>query len=150
MINKEQIDIELKNTFWNDAALYGLILGVALSLVYGISALIEPTPTAQSQYYTSVITYITMASLLSIFSKIRREKHQNTGYSFSKCLSFILAIMLFTGIIVGTFTYIQIQYISPEYYKQLIDLSSQQIKEMGYAISEEQMAQFDQLFIVFG
>ncbi len=115
---------ELKQSIWKDAAQNGLVLGLALTFIVVITIITELD--IKMPYAGSVVQHVVMIVLLMNFCKKRGAKYGAAGFSYGQNMNFILATMLFTGIINGVSTFILQQYIAPEYYQKVIELTLEQ------------------------
>lgn len=115
---------ELKQTLWRDAAQNGLILGGSLVAIVIISIITRMD--MSMPYASSIAQHLIMIVLLMQFCKKRGAKYGAAGFGYGQNMNFILATMLFTGIIVGISTFILQQYIAPEYYKEVVAMALEQ------------------------
>ena len=88
-----------ENTFWNDAARYGMVLGLVAIAFLTAGYYVQHALLTWASFLISV-------GLLTYFTKRRvaRCATPQTGCGYGKCLGFMVCVMLFAGFIEGAFT----------------------------------------------
>ncbi len=95
----------MNNTFWNEALKAGTIIGIvsaAFSLIKSYVAIGDKTSLS---LILSIVTIIVFVALVYAFT--RRYSIMaagNTGFGYGDGLGFVLASMLFTGVVVGLYS----------------------------------------------
>lgn len=128
---------EIKRSHWNQAAQYGLILGGALSLIIVVSVLLRLD--INNPYLTSIVQYAVMVIALNTFCRRRGAELSPDAFTYGQNMSFILSIMIFTGIIVGVVTFIMHQFIAPNYYREVLEMAVEKSAEEGNIITDQEL-----------
>lgn len=108
----DYMEQSLKKTFWSDAAIGGAVIGVALFAVALADALFELDGAGGG---IRLLNFAVLAFFIFIFGRRRSLKYGADGYTFSQSMGYILAMMLFTGLITGLTNYLLYNYVAPEY-----------------------------------
>ena len=105
-----------KTRFYEDAARCGAWLGIAeiLFTVVGMW---------WSSGLVSLLHIVVFITLLTLFTKRRAAACGNgeEGYSYGKCLKFILCMSLFAGVLTGAFAIVASNFLYPDKYHEMID-----------------------------
>lgn len=112
--------VNTKKTFWSDAARYGGILGLVVAAAALISAYTTP-----GKFIIPVVELAAFAWLMYRFLRARGAKFGTAGFSYGQCISFVLAMMLFTGIISGATNFIINTYLRPDLMEEALELAMQ-------------------------
>lgn len=112
---------DLKRSFWTDTARAGLVMGLLIG-VFDIAMLVLG---AQELYASLKFTYyiVVMGSVLVIYTRQRGLKYGNDGLSYGKALGFMSVIGMFSGLIMGVGMFFMMNYIAPDYYRELLERS---------------------------
>ena len=115
-----------KTRFYEDAARYGAWLGIAEA---AFTALGSWKPSA----LLSLLDIAVFITLLTLFTKRRAAQYGSaeTGYSYGKCLKFILCMSAFAGILVGAYSIVASNFLYPEKYHELIDKTVGALAQTG-------------------
>ncbi len=85
-----------KTNFWNDAARYGVIMALV--------AIVFDTLGFYTQHaLLSLASLVLFLLLLTTFTKLRAARYGARGYSYGKCLGFMVGMMLCAGFIEGAY-----------------------------------------------
>lgn len=109
---------ELKKSYWSDAAKAGAIMGVLLFAVSLADAMFE---LGGAKGMISLLSFAVLAIFIYKFGKDRSLKQGPKGFTYGQSMGYILAMMLFTGIITGFGNFLLQNYIAPEYYQGLFE-----------------------------
>lgn len=112
------MNTELKKSYWSDAAKAGAIMGGLLFAVSLADALFKFKGAGGM---TSLASFAVLAVFIYRFGKDRSLKHGDEGFTFGQSMGYILAMMLFTGIISGFGNFLLQNYIAPDYYQELFE-----------------------------
>lgn len=124
--------MEEKSTFWKTAALYGLYLGIVLTLFSVILYV-----AGQSQNKTLVLITYPLLAIGIIMAQINyRNRELNGVISYGQALGFGVAVMLFVGIITMLYNLIILK-IDPSLIEQAKIMQEEALLERG--MSEEQI-----------
>lgn len=110
---------DLKKTFWSDAAMAGLVLGLVVVAMTVVCWLLKLD--ISMTWAPSIMNFSTIAVCIYVYGKRRAVKCGDEGYSYSASMSYVLAMMLFAGFITGVGGYIMNNFVAPEYYQQVVD-----------------------------
>lgn len=111
---------DYKKSFWKDAAKAGGVLGLAIFGFYALSMLLKLEISAA--WTKSTFEFMAIAITIYYYGKRRAELYGNDGFTYAQSLSYILAMMLFAGVIVGFGQFI-LQTAAPEYYQEVMDIA---------------------------
>ncbi len=111
---------ELKKTFWNEAAMGGLVLGL---LMFGLSYLVYVLDLAISHStFVSFLQVLLMGGVIWVMgTRMARFRGPALGFTYGQSMKLVLAIMLFGGIIYGLGEFLLQMVIDPEYFKNLFE-----------------------------
>lgn len=85
-----------KTNFWNDAARYGVIMALV--------AIVFDTVNLYTQHaLLSLVSLVVFVFLLTWFMKLRVMRYGSNGYSYGRCLGFMVCVMLCAGFIEGAY-----------------------------------------------
>lgn len=115
------MELDYKKTFWSDAAKAGFVLGI-LSALLMVAAWVFKLDGSLS-WLNNILSYVIIIGCLYVFGKKRAAVHGDAGFSYGQSLSFIIASMLFAGVIIGLATYLMQSVVAPEYYQELRDVA---------------------------
>ncbi len=88
--------------FWRQAARAGTILGLAM---VGIQLISDAVPQTASVMWW--LHYIVFIGLLYGFTRnMARKADPRIGFGYARALGFVLAMMVFTGFLLGAYTFI--------------------------------------------
>ena len=109
----------LKKIFWSEASLGGLILGL---LLFGFLYL---SYRWEWSIHHPTLASVTETLLIAVVSYIMARRMGRLrgaeGFTYGQSMGFILAMMVFTGIIYGLGSYLMQVVIDPEYYRNLYE-----------------------------
>lgn len=116
----------MKNSFWGDAALYGVFLGLA---EIGFAALELAVPFKG----LGLLHFIVFIALLVFFTRrrVRLYASEESGYGYGECLLYILCMSLFAGVLVGAYTAVAANFFFPEKYQSVVDQSLSALSQTG-------------------
>lgn len=130
-----------KKVFWREAIKGGTIIGLV-----GIAfAMLKYTlrPDELSTWLTIVqwVDIVVFIALIYAFTKkISRSAGRAHGFSYNRCIGFVLAMMLFYGFLSGVFSAIFNNFIDPEGAMRVVD---------EYMVSVQDMLQGEQFDLVY-
>lgn len=124
--------MEQKSTLWRSAMIYGLYVGIVLTL---FSVILYVTGQTQNKVlgYLSIPIYIAAIAVAQINY---RNRELNGEMSYGQGVGFVAALMLFSGIITALYTLI-IYKIDPGLIEQLKNLQEQKMAAKG--MSDDQI-----------
>lgn len=104
-----------KTRFYEDAARYGGWLGIVeiLFTVLGVW---------KSSGLVSLVHVAVFVTLLAVFTKRRTAMYAGEdGYSYGKCLKFIVCMSAFAGVLAGAYAIVASNFLYPEKFHEAID-----------------------------
>lgn len=124
--------MEQKSTFWRTAAMYGLYLGVALTL---FSVVLYVAGQMQNNYL-SMLSFLIMAIGIIIAQINYRDRELGGAISYGQSVGFGTAVMLFVGIISALYALI-IYKVDPTLVDQIKIAQEETLLQRGF--TEEQI-----------
>ncbi len=124
--------MEQKSTFWKSAMIYGLYLGIAITL-YSVILYVAGQSQNKSLGYISFLLYAVGILLVQINY---RNKELNGSISYGQAVGFGVAVMLFAGIITALYNII-IFSIDPSLLTQIKAIQEEAMLKQG--MSEDQI-----------
>jgi len=94
--------MEKKSTFWKSAMIYGLYIGIILTL-YSVILYVTGQNTNKILGYVSFLLYAVCIVMAQIYY---RNRELNGAISYGQAVGFAVAAMLFSGIITALYTLI--------------------------------------------
>ncbi|MCD8102825.1 MAG: DUF4199 domain-containing protein [Alistipes sp.] len=107
---------ELKKSYWTDAAMAGGIIGIVVLIINIVQINL---PTGSMVTLLSLVKFMVFGYLIYYYARRRSVKYDAAdGFSFGQSMGYILAMMLFTGFILGLSDFVLGNYVMPEYYEE--------------------------------
>ena len=133
-----------KTKFYEDAARYGVFLGISEVIFNALGMW-------KSSSLISLLNIVVFVTLMALFTKRRATMYGTgeEGYSYGKCLKFILAMSAFAGVLVGAYSIVASNFLYPDKYHEVIDKTVGALMQTGmYATSMlEQMKElYEKMF----
>lgn len=118
------------NTFWKNAVRYGAILGVAAIAV-------DTMALFRSNMILSIGWLILYIVLIYLFTKRQAQPYVGTeeGFSYGRCWGFIVAMMLFSGLLEGIYMGVAVNHFLAGQYDQSIALTLSTLETTGFYTS---------------
>ena len=115
-----------KTRSYEDAARYGVLLGIAEVAFTALGTL-------RSSWLIPLLHVAVIVTLLCIFTKRRTTQYGGgeNGYSYGKCLKFIICMSAFAGVLVGAYSIVASNFLYPEKYHELIDKTVAVLSQTG-------------------
>lgn len=109
-----------KDSFWSSAAKDGLAMGLLLfaTLVLGWLFRLEIDHSAVSSF----LSFAVIGYCVFFFAKRRAKSFEKEGFSYSQSFTYILAMALFGGFVMGGGYYLMNNFIAKEYYAEIFEL----------------------------
>lgn len=132
------------NKFYEDAARYGVLLGLAEILFTAIGTWV-------SSGLLSLLHIAVFVTLLYLFTKRRTAQYGGgeEGYSYGRCLKFIICMSAFAGVLVGAYAIVASNVLYPEKYHELIDKVIGTLAQTGMyadAMLEQVQTYYEKMF----
>ena len=117
----------MKNSFWSDAALFGAFLGLE-EIVFSLLEVLVPFKGL------GFIQFVVFIALLVIFTKRRAALagSDEMGYSYGKCLQYIICMSLFAGVLMGAYSALAANFFFPEKYHEDVAQTMSSLAQVGY------------------
>ncbi|MDP2335823.1 MAG: DUF4199 domain-containing protein [Bacteroidota bacterium] len=126
--------MEQKSTFWKSAMIYGLYIGIVLTL-YSVILYVAGQSTNKSLVYVSIILY----AVCIVLAQIHYRNHEKNGaISYGQAVGFAVGAMLFSGIITALYTLIIFK-IDPGMIDQIKSVQEEAMLKQG--LTEDQIEQ---------
>jgi hypothetical protein len=131
--NQKKQTMENKSTFWKSAMIYGLYIGIILTL-FSVILYVTGQSTNKSLGYISFPLYI----ICIVFAQIHyRNSELNGEISYGQAVGFATAAMLFNGIIMALYTIILYSFIDPGLVDQMKAVQEEALLQRG--MTEDQI-----------
>lgn len=116
----------MKNSFWSDAALCGVFLGLE-EIVFTTLEILTPFKGL------GFLHFVVFIALLVFFTRRRAAVagSDQTGYSYGKCLQYIVCMSLFAGILVGAYSALAANFFFPDKYQAAVDQTVSVLSQTG-------------------
>ena len=112
----------LSKVFWSEALTGGLVLGIALFLWDLIGYWLN-LPMAASGFASVVQFALLIAGIIYFSRRIRAFRGESIGFPYGTAFGFIMAMMLFTGMIYGIGQYFLQVVIAPAYFNEVFEVT---------------------------
>lgn len=107
-----------RKNIWNDAAKYGTIMGLCAIFFRVVSMFVPQGGISLLLSFLSLAVFVT---LLFIFTRLRATRCG--GYTYGQCLTFVLCMMLFSGMLEGAYQIAASHWLFAERYREMLDAS---------------------------
>ena len=126
--------METKSTFWKSAMIYGLYIGIIITL-YSVILYVAGQSTNKNLGYASILIY----AVCIVIAQIHYRESELNGYiSYGQGVGFAVATMLFSGIITALYTLIIFK-IDPGMVEQIRIVQEEALLQQG--LTEEEIEQ---------
>ena len=115
-----------KSSFWSDASRGGAIIG----LVCAAAALLGMLFPAIA-FVCNLASFVAIIYLLFHFTRSRAALYAKEGFSYSQSLGFIVAIALFTGIVMGAYQIVASNFLFTEKFEETLATVIATYSKMG-------------------
>lgn len=113
-----------KKLFWTEAMKGGSVIGLA-------TAAFQLRQVLQSGAWLSFVSLALFVVLLFLFTRrMAGFADPKYGFSYGKCMSFVLAMMIFTGVIVGFAVFLINNFLIKEQVTEMVDLQMAAIQDL--------------------
>ena len=113
--------MDLKKTAWREAATGGLILGLVLVVVAVLEYYLRLD--ASKSWITGAVNFAAMVGISYGYGRRMADIYGDAGFTYVQGIVFILKIMFFAGILAGLGQFIMQNYVDPEYYREMIEVT---------------------------
>ncbi len=111
---------EIRKFFWTEASKGGLFLGLALFVISLISYYFDLNFNYSGT--VSIVQVVVISWFIYHFGRnVAVRRGDRLGFTYGQAMGFVLAMMLFTGIIFGVGEFFLQSVIDPEYYRDLYE-----------------------------
>lgn len=108
----------IRKSFWIDAATGGSVIGLTVVAIFYIWTLAG----LGQGIIADLLIFVVMGFFIYRFGHKRAFKYGKEGFSFSQSMSFILTMMIFTGVIYGLAYFLMANYFSPESFEKALEV----------------------------
>lgn len=112
----------LSKVFWSEALTGGLVLGIAL-FVWDLIGYWLNLPMAASKLASVVQFVLLIGGIVYFCRRIRAFRGASIGFPYGTAFGFIMAMMLFTGMIYGLGQYFLQVVIAPAYFNEVFEVT---------------------------
>ncbi len=118
--------------FWNDASNGGIIIGV-VAILQSLTAIYTTNGVVSFAFLAAYVAalVVLMRRRVSLYSS------EESGYSYGKCVKFILFISIFAGILSGAYEVLAANFFFPEKYSANIEASMAILSNMNMYTTEQ-------------
>lgn len=120
-----------KSTFWSDASQGGAIIGLVSILLSTLGILF----TKLSGLF-SLVSVVVIIYLLFHFTRRRASLYTTEGFTYGQSLGFIVAMSIFTGIIMGAFQIVASNWLFTDYYENTYNTLITTLAQAGLSNEE--------------
>jgi hypothetical protein len=108
-----------KKQFWQSASNWGLICGAALFLISILSwVLTRDTGTPSS--WAELVRFVVILAIILISGRQNARLAGPEGYPYGRAMGWILAMMMFAGVVAGVGEFLMANFIARDYYDGLV------------------------------
>lgn len=115
-----------KSTFWREASRGGAIIGLVCVAAALLGMLIPSV-----EFVFSLASFVAIIYLLFYFTRSRASLFAKEGYTYSQCLGFIVAMALFTGIVMGAYQIVASNFLFTEKFEETLAAVIATYSKMG-------------------
>jgi hypothetical protein len=145
-----------RKIFWREALKGGTIIGLVSIAFALLKYALTPV---EAQFWIKLIVWVDflvfIALIYAFTRKISRSADRAQGFSYNRCVGFVVAMMLFHGFLFGVYLAIFNNFIDPESVKTAIDAAAVgmqdilQGEQFDAYYSTMKWAMFNPLMLVF-
>ncbi len=106
-----------KKQFWQSASNWGLVGGAALFLVNLVAYALRLETSAAWAY--EMLTFVVCFALIFYTGRQNAIRCGAEGYSYSRAVGYVFALMMFTGVVYGVGRFVMVNFVGREYYDAL-------------------------------
>lgn len=118
-----------KKIFWNEALKGGIIIGLAWVVFSVISMLI---PGRAIGILLNILEFLGISALIYVFTKkVSKMADDQEGFPYSRCVAFVVCMMLFAGVITGMYATINFNFINNDTITDSINGAIVQLQDMN-------------------
>lgn len=116
-----------RTNLWKDAAKYGAVIAL-VGIVFNVLVMLRPG------FLPSLVSLAIFIWLLFFYTKRRANLYGGgaAGYSYGKCLLFIVCMMLVAGAIDGVYQIAAVKWLFAERYEENIGLTVAMLENTGF------------------
>ena len=115
-----------KSTFWREASRGGAIIGLVCVAAALLGMLIPSV-----EFVFSLASFVAIIYLLFYFTRKRAALYTQEGFTFSQSLGFMVAMALFTGIVVGAYQIVASNFLFTEKFEETLNQVVSTYSQMG-------------------
>jgi hypothetical protein len=124
--NLKLIDTMKKSSFWSDASRGGAIIGLICAALALLGMLIPSVA-----FVFSLANFVAIIYLLFHFTRSRSALYTKEGFTYSQSLGFIIAMAIFTGIVMGAYQIIASNFLFTEKFEETLSQVIATYSQMG-------------------
>lgn len=119
-----------KTNFWNDAAKYGAVMALAAIAVDVLGFYVQ-------SMLLSLLWLVVFVLLLTYFTRRRVAQYGAAGYSYGRCLGFMVCVMLCAGFLEGAFMGVAANWLFEAKYEAMLAPSIQMLESTGFYTGDQ-------------
>ncbi len=119
-----------RRMFWNQAMQGGTIIGLAMIFLSALRFIIEPAGIINTMFF--ILNIVVFAFLVWYFTnRLAKKSDPAVGFAFGSGVGFTIAMMLFTGLLMGIYTYLLNNFIAPHIVDELMEMYRSVLSSMA-------------------
>ena len=120
-----------KSNFWNEASRGGAIIGL-VCVAFALIGMLIP----KVAFVFNLASFVAIIYLLFHFTRSRAALYSQEGFTYSQSLGFIVAMAIFTGIVVGAYQIVAVNWLFTEQFEKTFDEMLMAISQVGVSGAE--------------
>ena len=115
-----------KSNFWSEASRGGAIIGL-VSIAFALLGMLIPSVA----FVFNLASFVVFIYLLFHFTRSRAALYTQEGFTYSQSLGFIVAMALFTGIVMGAYQIVASNFLFTEKFEETLNQAIAAYSQMG-------------------
>lgn len=115
-----------KSNFWNEASRGGAIIGL-VCVAFALIGMLIP----KVAFVFNLASFVAIIYLLFHFTRSRAALYSQEGFTYSQSLGFIVAMAIFTGIVVGAYQIVASNFLFTEKFEETLNQVIAAYSQMG-------------------
>lgn len=115
-----------QSTFWSDASRCGAVIGL-VNIAFSALSMLMP----KLSFILGLANMVITIYLLFYYSRRRAQLFSQEGFSYGQALGFMLATGIFTGILVGAYQIVAVNWLFTEQFEATYDQLLATMSQMG-------------------
>ena len=115
-----------KSNFWSEASRGGAIIGL-VGIAFALLGMLIPSVA----FVFNLASFVAFIYLLFHFTRSRAALYTQEGFTYSQSLGFIVAMALFTGIVMGAYQIVASNFLFTEKFEETLNQAIAAYSQMG-------------------